>query len=119
MAEMFQRFDTNALSVKPNRAVLADIALGDMDVMPLQVKELTGMLALGAKYSLVPAFGFKLTGAAYTDKSLTYADETAVAAGLFGTVLGLDYDVKAVLDRLIPKTRSVPQMLCCLTLIRR
>ena len=95
-----KRFDTNALSVKPNRAVLADIALGDMDVYALAGQRTSdGMLALGAKYSLVPAFGFKLTGAAYTDKSLTYADETAVAAGLFGTVLGLDYDVKAVLDR--------------------
>lgn len=94
------RFDTNALAVKPDRGAVADIALGDLNLYALAGQRADdGMLALGAKYSLVPAFGFKLTGAAYTEKDLTYADETAVAAGLFGTVLGVDYDVKVALDR--------------------
>src|SRR5690606_25341498 len=84
----------------PDRGAVADIALGDLNLYALAGQRADdGMLALGAKYSLVPAFVFKLTGAAYTEKDLTYADETAVAAGLFGTVLGVDYDVKVALDR--------------------
>jgi len=94
------RFDGNALAVKPAKGAVADLALGGLKLSALAgLRSGDGMLALGAKYVVGPAFGFKLTGAALIDTNLRYQDENAVAAGIFGEVLGIDYDLKVAMDR--------------------
>lgn len=94
------RFDGNALAVKPAKGLVADIALGGWKLHALTgVRTDDGMLALGANYVVGPAFGFKLTGAALTDANLRYDKESAVAAAIFGELLGIDYDLKVALDR--------------------
>lgn len=95
------RFDGNALAIKPDKGAVADLALGGLKLSALAgVRNADGMLGLSTKYVVGPAFGFKLTGAALTDTNLKYDNEAAVAAGIFGKVLGLEYDFKAVLEHI-------------------
>ncbi|MGB4139877.1 MAG: hypothetical protein WBK98_01010, partial [Limnochordia bacterium] len=94
------RFDGNALAIKPGKGAVADVGLGGLTLSALAgVRNTDGMIALGAKYVVSPAFGFKLTGAAYTDAGLKYNDESSAAASIFGKVLGINYDFKVALER--------------------
>ncbi len=94
------RFDKHALDNKPEKGAIADLGLGGLDIYALTgLKEGKGMIALGAKYELLPALGFSVTGAGLPGRGLTSLGESAVAAGIFGEVGGLNYGVKAALDR--------------------
>lgn len=95
------RFDKHALDNKPEKGAIADLGLGGLDIYALTgLKDDKGlMIALGAKYEVLPALGFSVTGAGLPGRGLTSLGESAVAAGIFGEVAGLNYSVKAALDR--------------------
>lgn len=90
------RFDQNVVVFNPNNGAVADLALAGFDVSALASN---GVVALTAGYEIWPALGFKLTGASETDANLRLEDATTVAAGIFGDVLGINYDAKVAFDR--------------------
>lgn len=94
------RFDKHALANKPDKGAVTDLGLGGLNIYALTgLKEGTGLVALGAKYKVFPALGFSLTGVGLPGRGLTSLGQSAVAAGIFGDIAGLNYGVKVALDR--------------------
>lgn len=90
------RFDQNVTVFDPDYGVVAGLDLAGFDVNALASK---GVVALSADYQIWPALGFRLSGSNVVGPNLGPANQNAVAVGVYGDVLGVNYDAKVALDR--------------------
>jgi len=98
------RFDRQALANSKNKGFVADVKLGGIDVYVFggergeEGEDNQLLSALALQYQPFPVLGLRATGVTFPKKGFTGIGESAIAAGLFGEIAGINYDVKGVLD---------------------